>query len=770
MSADPRSERSVPITGIEADLPPLSAQERSRLGRRWQAAWPSAVVLASLIALVIVPLVTQRKTRGFWNEIATVADPARGLTTEIQLALALESSGTQEFLQTGSAVAADDHLNARTRRHRAEARLLPLAQRLGTTVTQPMTQLLEQVKPADALLDSLFDGRIARDEYVRRGAEQRERFRHIVASAGQVDEAIGAVVDRMRLDIRSAEQVGTVFESILVAVAFLAAMVVARLGRSQRSLAIRLDRRERSQAAFGEAARRLNASAAAHDVVQTLANIATEATHAYGFAVEVSRQSAEREAEEKVDVTMRLGSEDVQHEQVERAASVSHLLDIPDLSGVVVDIGSNGRMAPYLTARCGSCTALAISTRSDGDLRATLVLLRRADDEPFGDADASYLQALADLASAAFRRGQLLEALHDSEERFRQITENIREFIWLSDPEFSKHLYVNSAYEEIWGRSTESLYEDPLSLLDGVHPDDRERVSAALTGLTRGVYDIEFRVVRPNGDERWVWSRGFPVTNDRGEIYRVAGITEDITDRKRTADSRVRLVRGFTHDVKNPLGAADGFLALLEDGVMGELDPQQCESIERARQSIRRALELIANVLELARAEAGQVEVRQAPMDAGTIARDIVDEFRAQAHEKGLSLDIASIVESSSIESDAARVRQIVANLVSNAVKYTRAPGHIEVAVRVKSDGGAPRPGDWIAIEVCDDGPGIPADKQRTLFSEFTRFDPNAAEGAGIGLAISQRLAEALGGVITVQSEEGAGSTFTLWLPCEAPA
>jgi PAS domain S-box-containing protein len=765
MSSDPHSERPRPAARVELEPSPLSAQERSRLRRRWQAAWPSGVVLASLVCLVIIPLLIQSKTRRLWNEIANVADPARSVTTEIQLALALESSVTQEFLQTGSPRVADEGQSARMRRRRAEARLSSLAQRLGPSVALPTTELLARTRPADVAHDSLFAGRISRQAYARRMDEQRERFREVIASAGRIDAAIGAAADGIRAEIQATERGGALLEFGLILVALLATVVVTRLGRRQRSMAIRLDRRERSQAAFAHSARRLNASATARDVVQTLVHAAIDATNAFGFAVEVSRESADQN---DVDVTMRMSTEGLREERIPRGASVTDILDASETSGAVVDIGSNGdRMAPYLIERCGRCTALAISVKSDGGIRATLILVRRANDESFSDADVSYLQALTELASAAFRRGQLLEALHESEERFRQITENIREFIWLSDPELSELLYVNSAYEEIWGRRKEHLYEDPTSFLDGVHADDRARVSAALSGLARGVYDIEFRVVRPNGDERWVWSRGFPVTNERGEIYRVAGITEDITERKRNAESRVRLVRGFTHDVKNPLGAADGFLALLEDGVMGELETKQLESIGRARQSIRRALELIANVLELARAEAGQIEINKGTVNPADVARDIVEEFRAQAREKGVSLDIAGSSQTSSVESDAARVRQVVANLVSNAVKYTPPHGHITVAVRAANEDG-PGPGDWIAIDVADDGPGISAERQRTLFTEFTRFDPSAAEGAGIGLAISQRLATALHGTIRVESEEGIGSTFTLWLPREA--
>ena len=116
------------------------------------------------------------------------------------------------------------------------------------------------------------------------------------------------------------------------------------------------------------------------------------------------------------------------------------------------------------------------------------------------------------------------------------------------------------------------------------------------------------------------------------------------------------------------------------------------------------------------------------------------------------------------IETDATRLRQILGNLVSNAVKYTPPGGRIVVNGAVRSDG--KRQDDQeILITVNDDGPGIPTDKLPLLFTEFTRFDPGAAEGAGIGLAISQRIAEALGGEITVESTVGSGSTFALHLP-----
>jgi signal transduction histidine kinase len=118
------------------------------------------------------------------------------------------------------------------------------------------------------------------------------------------------------------------------------------------------------------------------------------------------------------------------------------------------------------------------------------------------------------------------------------------------------------------------------------------------------------------------------------------------------------------------------------------------------------------------------------------------------------------------IESDATRVRQILGNLFSNAVKYTD-EGEVRAFVELRSgDGAHGKAGEWIAAAVVDTGPGIPAEKHRLLFQEFTRLDPGEKKGAGVGLAISQRIAHALGGEITAESEAGAGSTFTLWLPC----
>jgi PAS domain S-box-containing protein len=233
---------------------------------------------------------------------------------------------------------------------------------------------------------------------------------------------------------------------------------------------------------------------------------------------------------------------------------------------------------------------------------------------------------------------------------------------------------------------------------------------------------------------------------------------------QRVLESRARLMRGFSHDVKNPLGAAEGQLALLEQGVLNGLRPEQREGVMRARRSIETALRLIDSLIELERTEAGHIHLEYAVTDVRAAARDVAEEYRAAAEAKGLALDIELPEELPLIRTDPDRVRQVLGNLVSNAVKYTERGG-IRVRVAARSGPAAPGPGGWVAVDVSDTGPGIPKDKQEEVFGEFTRLEPGTGRGTGLGLAIGRHLARALGGDITLQSEAGRGATFTLWLP-----
>lgn len=131
--------------------------------------------------------------------------------------------------------------------------------------------------------------------------------------------------------------------------------------------------------------------------------------------------------------------------------------------------------------------------------------------------------------------------LKESETRFRQIAENVREVLWVTDPAKSKMLYVSPAYERVWGRTVESLHREPLSFVQAIHPDDRNRVTAAFSRQVHGDYDEVYRIVRPDGSQRWIRDRAFPVKDEAGKVYRVTGVAMDITDTKLAEEEAERL-------------------------------------------------------------------------------------------------------------------------------------------------------------------------------------------------------------------------------------
>jgi diguanylate cyclase (GGDEF)-like protein/PAS domain S-box-containing protein len=150
----------------------------------------------------------------------------------------------------------------------------------------------------------------------------------------------------------------------------------------------------------------------------------------------------------------------------------------------------------------------------------------------------------ASLGEDTTEHRRAIEELGESELRFRQLAENIHEVFFLTDPGNTQMLYISPAYERIWGRSCESVYARPASWGDSTHPEDLERVAAGqLTMSEHGQMSYEYRIIRPDGAVRWIWARGFPIRNERGEIYRVAGLAEDITDKKEQQDRIARLSR-----------------------------------------------------------------------------------------------------------------------------------------------------------------------------------------------------------------------------------
>ncbi|HZF66545.1 MAG TPA: HAMP domain-containing sensor histidine kinase [Gemmatirosa sp.] len=227
-------------------------------------------------------------------------------------------------------------------------------------------------------------------------------------------------------------------------------------------------------------------------------------------------------------------------------------------------------------------------------------------------------------------------------------------------------------------------------------------------------------------------------------------------------ESKARFTRGMSHDLKNPLGAIDGHAALLEEEIHGPLTAAQRLAVGRMRRAVRTLLALVDDLLALARAEAGELAVQLAPTDLHALLRELADEHGAALQRSGLGFDVALPPGVRLVSTDAARVRQVLGNLLSNAHKYTPPGGRVSLTC---CDGAG-----CVQVAVLDTGPGIPTDRCEFVFQEFSRLPGTTAPGAGLGLAISRRIARLLGGDLWADPEpRGSGARFVLELPLDAP-
>ncbi|HJQ09813.1 MAG TPA: HAMP domain-containing sensor histidine kinase [Gemmatimonadaceae bacterium] len=241
-----------------------------------------------------------------------------------------------------------------------------------------------------------------------------------------------------------------------------------------------------------------------------------------------------------------------------------------------------------------------------------------------------------------------------------------------------------------------------------------------------------------------------------------------------------------SHELRTPLNAIVGFVDLLREGVYGELAPRQVKPVERIEASANHLRHLVDQVLDLAKMAAGRLEIHTETIDLRPFVLDVASEIESLVSEKGLSLSLVMGAALPRIRTDPTHLRQILMNLLGNAVKYTNEGG---IVIRTRLVDSLPDSGQqpaqtspernshlgthWIGIQVIDTGIGIdPADQTR-IFEEFEQVDAgprgNSAErGTGLGLPISRRLAALIGGIVELESEVGKGSTFTLWLPVDS--
>ncbi len=252
-----------------------------------------------------------------------------------------------------------------------------------------------------------------------------------------------------------------------------------------------------------------------------------------------------------------------------------------------------------------------------------------------------------------------------------------------------------------------------------------------------------------------------------------ARLSRELEEKKRLLEEVSRHKSAFlarmSHELRTPLTAIIGFAEVLLDDALSPSDADRREFLGHIRASGRHLLGLINEVLDLSKIEAGRMDLQRASVDVGALVEDVAASMQPLAAKKDLRLSHAVAPGVPALWADRAKVRQVLLNLVGNAVKFTPAGG--TVAIRARRAPDADRHG-WVEISVADSGIGIPAEEQARIFEEFQQV-PGAGgteQGTGLGLALAKRLVELHGGAIGVESAPGRGSTFTFTLPAEPPA
>ncbi len=405
---------------------------------------------------------------------------------------------------------------------------------------------------------------------------------------------------------------------------------------------------------------------------------------------------------------------------------------------------------------------------------------RRADGTAF-DAEASishvelhgrvyFTAILRDVSQA--RRAQ--RALADSETRFRGLAAAAPVGIFQADPD-GKCLYVNDRWCAIAGISAAAARGS--GWMRGLHPADRARVRQAWREAVVGrrPFDVRYRFLRADGHETWVMGNAVTTHTQDGAVSGHIGTITDITEAhqqslaleraKSEAEAAARakslFLANMSHEIRTPLNAVIGMTTLLLDTPMSEDQRDFARTIRSSGESL---LEIINDILDYSKADVGKLEIECRPFDLRRCVEDSLDLVTPRALEK--SLNLAYLIEDGTPEAlvgDVARVRQILVNLLSNAVKFTH-QGEVFVVVdseRVDSET------CHLRFAVKDTGIGIAAEDLPRLFQSFTQVDASTTRkygGTGLGLAISQRLAQLMGGGVSVESTPGHGSLFRVAL------
>ncbi|MDB5346541.1 MAG: domain S-box protein [Schlesneria sp.] len=383
------------------------------------------------------------------------------------------------------------------------------------------------------------------------------------------------------------------------------------------------------------------------------------------------------------------------------------------------------------------------------------------------------ISRVAGLTEDITRRRETQEALRISEQRWRSLTEAMPQLVWTATPDGTCDYFSTQ-----WTQHTGQTESDLLGWgwLETLHPEDRERTRRIWLQAVGGLesYDLEYRVRRHDGEYLWFKTRGLPIRDHDSRIFKWFGTCTDISQLKQAEEglrrakdsaesanrSKDEFLANVSHEIRTPMNAILGMTELTLDTPLSDNQRQCLQTVKSAAENL---LNIINDLLDFSKIEAGKLELDPTDFSLRTVLGDTLRALAMRAHTKGLELicQIPSDVVDPLI-GDAGRLRQILLNLVGNAIKFTD-EGEVVVGVAIV-DGTLLDSDVELQFTVRDTGIGIPADKQEKIFQAFEQEDTSTTRkygGTGLGLTIAARLTERMGGTIVVESQPGQGSKFT---------
>lgn len=368
-------------------------------------------------------------------------------------------------------------------------------------------------------------------------------------------------------------------------------------------------------------------------------------------------------------------------------------------------------------------------------------------------------------------------------EHFIQFAERSFDVLWIRSADYRDQLYVNPAFESIWGISRAVLYKTPEIWFDYLHPDDIARMATSVKSRKKDVdmmsfFDEDYRIQRSDGTLRYIKDTSFPVYDSGKNLIGYAGIARDVTEekekherlleQKRQAELADRTKSNFlamvSHELRTPLHGIMGLTQVL-DGQ--KITTVQREMIGDIHESANHLLRIVNDLLDFSKLSEGKITQNLSVFDLRGLVNQITDSMRLFLADKNIIINTKIALNVPKlVESDPMRLRQVLVNLITNAIEFTH-KGKIDIEVKTGSKRGASGQ-PFVQFEVIDTGIGIAKEAQQHVFDSFYQVESDYRRrygGTGLGLSICKQLVSLMGGDIWVESVLGKGSRFVFSLP-----